>query len=173
MDTDAGLPRQMIIDCKRNVAKLDAVCLSSLCYHTELVKEKEATSVISLSMLQCTAWVFLFGLVMVLIEDFRFSGDFRRGLTRRRLYYYCRFLFLPPGRGCKNISYEQLFAWYNISFSFCVNALCLIKWSNLVCVLNPFKAHPVKSSSFHPSSFIFYFALKCNQIGICSSRRCC
>lgn len=44
-------------------------------------------------------WVFIFGLVMVLVEDFRFSGDFRRGLTRRRLYYYCRFLFIPPGRG--------------------------------------------------------------------------
>ena len=44
-------------------------------------------------------WVLTAGVLMVLIEDFRFTGDFRRGLTRRRLYYYCRFLFLPPGRG--------------------------------------------------------------------------
>mmetsp|Transcript_66717 Transcript_66717/g.134488 ORF Transcript_66717/g.134488 Transcript_66717/m.134488 type:complete len:232 (+) Transcript_66717:48-743(+) len=44
-------------------------------------------------------WVLIFGLIMVLVEDFRFSGDFRRGLTRRRLYYYFRFLFIPPGRG--------------------------------------------------------------------------
>ena len=44
-------------------------------------------------------WTFVFGVVMVLVEDFRFSGDFRRGITRRRLYYMFRFLFLPPGRG--------------------------------------------------------------------------
>lgn len=29
------------------------------------------------------AWLFFFGLVMLLAEDLSFAGDFRRGLTRR------------------------------------------------------------------------------------------
>ena len=44
-------------------------------------------------------WMLAFGLVMLLVEDLRWCGGFRRGLTRRRLFHYARFLFVPPGSG--------------------------------------------------------------------------
>ncbi len=81
----------------RLICGLAVLACSLISFIASTLHDERAKS--SLGRVSKTVWLVVFALTAISLEDWALPASFRRGLFQRRLFYYFRFLFLPPGRG--------------------------------------------------------------------------